>query len=391
MVVIENNSSPSGQKSMPLLDDNLEDGSYRHLIERTFKRMLIPKPGIQVKGQLAVFYDKNYMEVSGYAAIIADVFQENVLLVPCFNGLENKHFKTEKEIIHVLHDNNWIPIRGMFRYVTQKPWNRIPLHTKTKILNPLIACLAGGRNKMIAAEAYQQFNHENAPFGLKINIPETIQNVQKNEIPGLVKSFGGQAVIKIPYSNAGQGVFTIINEQELEAFMAGDYKYERFIVQSLIGNYLWSSTGNSGKFYHVGTIPNVKGETYVTDLRMMVSSSKQGIRPLCVYSRRAAIPLKDTITNSSDSWSMLGTNLSIKEGKNQWSSDTNRLMLMDRRDFNKLGLGLDDLLEAYIQTVFSTIAIDQMSQKLINTNNKFRFKKFKSLNDDQALIEEIML
>ena len=32
-------------------------------------------------------------------------------------------------------------------------------------------------------------------------------------------------------------------------------------------------------------------------------------------------------------------------------SDTNRLVLMDRRDFNKLGVGLDDMIEAYIQTV----------------------------------------
>jgi len=36
MVVIENNSCPSGQKSMPLLDDNQEQGSYRLLVERTF-------------------------------------------------------------------------------------------------------------------------------------------------------------------------------------------------------------------------------------------------------------------------------------------------------------------------------------------------------------------
>ena len=72
----------------------------------------------------------------------------------------------------------------------------------------------------------------------------------------------------------------------------------------------------------------------------MVSSTDEGIKPLCVYSRRAAKPLADTIETGADSWSMLGTNLSIKKGENQWSSDTNRLMLMDRRDFNKLGLGL---------------------------------------------------
>lgn len=391
MVVIENNSCPSGQKSMPLLDDNKEDGSYRLLVERTFKPMLKSKQGsTRVKGKLAVVYDKNYMETSGYAAVIADVFEEEVYLIPYYNTSDNDHIKIEKDIIHVLIEGEWIPLRAIFRYVTQRPWNRLPLSCKTKILNPIVACLAGGRNKMVAAKAYDIYNTELSESGLQINIPETIWDISKAEIPLWVKKMGGQAVVKIPYSNAGQGVYTIINEQELEAFMQLEIDYERFIVQSLIGNYNWSSMSDKGKFYHVGTIPNTKGETYVTDLRMMVSSTSKGIRPLCTYARRTAAPLTDELNSGSDSWQMLGTNLSVKLGENQWSSDTNRLMLMDRRDFNKLGLGLDDLIEAYIQTVLSTIAIDKMCKNLYNTKGKFRMKLFKSLNNDNVLLNEIM-
>jgi hypothetical protein len=391
MVVLENNSCPSGQKSMPLLDDNKEDGSYRLLIERTFKPMLKRKKGVvSIKGKLGLIYDKNMMETSGYAAIIADVFDEEVIYIPYFNGESNDHVKVEKDILHVFHDNEWIPLRAVFRYVTQKPWNRIPLHCKTKVLNPIIACLAGGRNKMVAAKAYDIYNTELESFGLKINTPETIWDVSKAEIPLWVQKMGGQAVIKIPYSNAGQGVYTIINQEELDAFMELDIEYERFIVQSLIGNYNWSSVSSNGKYYHVGTIPTTKGETFVTDLRLMVSSTDKGIKPLCFYSRRAAKPLADHIVNGLDSWSMLGTNLSVKEGVNEWSSDTNRLMLMDRRDFNKLGLGLDDLVEAYIQTVLSTIAIDKMCKNLYNSKGKFRMKLFKSLNNDMTLLNEIM-
>jgi len=391
MVVLENNSCPSGQKSMPLLDDNKEEGSYKLLIERTFKSMLKPKKGVAgIKGKLGLIYDKNMMETSGYAAVIADVFDEEVFYIPYFNGEVNDHIKVENDILHVFYLEEWIPLRGVFRYVTQKPWNRVPLHCKTKILNPIIACLAGGRNKMVAAKAYDIYNTELESFGLRINTPETIWDVSKAEIPLWVQKMGGQAVIKIPYSNAGQGVFTIINEEELESFMEKEIEYERFIVQSLIGNYEWSSIGSNGKFYHVGTIPTAKGETYVTDLRLMVSSTDEGIKPLCVYSRRAAKPLANKIEKGADSWSMLGTNLSIKEGDNQWTSDTNRLMLMDRRDFNKLGLGLDDLVEAYIQTVLSTIAIDKMCKALYNSKGKFRMKLFKSLNNDITLLNEIM-
>ena len=65
-------------------------------------------------------------------------------------------------------------------------------------------------------------------------------------------------------------------------------------------------------------------------------------------------------------------------------------MLMDRRYFNKLGLGLDDLVDAYIQTVLSMVAIDKMASTLFNTKNKFRSRLFRSLDDDKALLEELM-
>ncbi len=389
MVVIENNSCPSGQKSMPLVDDNQEQGSYRWLVERTFKP-LVKKRG-HAGGALAVVYDKNPMEASGYASVIADVFKEEVFLVSYHQHENDPAVRFAAGVMEVRGpEGRWHPIRAAFRYLTQRPWNRLPIQTRTRILNPVIACLAGGRNKMVAAKAYDIFNAELQASGLKINTPETIWDVSKNEIPLWVSKMGGQAVIKVPYSNAGQGVFTIVTPQELEHFMGLSFPYDRFIVQSLIGNYHWSSIGSSGRLYHVGTIPNTKGKTFVADLRMMVSSTEQGIRPLCVYARRAHQPLEDVITESSQSWDMLGTNLSIKNPDGTWDSDTSRLILMDRRDFNKLGIGVDDLIEAYIQTVLSMIAIDKMAENFINKQGKFRMRLFKSLNDDPSLLEEIM-
>jgi hypothetical protein len=390
MVVIENNSCPSGQKSMPLLDDNKEQGSYRLLIERTFKPY-IRRQG-KTKGALAVIYDKNPMETTGYAEVIADVMGEAVYLVPFYNDDDNPPVQYRNGHMFVrLENEEWIPIRAAFRYLTQKPWNRIPIHSKTKILNPIVACLAGGRNKMVAAKAYDIFNTELAAYGMKINTPETIWDVRKNEVPLWVRKMGGHAVVKIPYSNAGQGVFTIVTEGELDAFMEMEFDYDLFIVQSLIGNYNWSSTTSQGKLYHVGTIPNAKGNTFVADIRMMVSATENGIRPLCTYARRAARPLVDHLGEGTDSWEMLGTNLSIKQEDGGWSSDTNRLVLMDRRDFNKLGIGLDDLIEAYIQTVLSMVAIDKMSLTLFNKQGRFRIRLFKSLDDDPGLINEIKL
>ncbi len=386
MVILETNSCPSGQKSMPPRSDLDEYRGYKFLIENSFlpaiKRKRLPK------GCLAVIYDKNYLETSGYAATIADLTGEKVYLIPHFNK-EGQSISFENGVMMVdLEDKTKVPIRAAFRYVTQKPWNRIPPTSKTFVYNSTLVCLAGGRNKLLANKAYELYNSELAESGLKINVPETIKDVNKNEIPLWVKKFGGKAVIKNPYSNAGQGVFTITTDKELDDFMANSYDYDQFIVQSLIGHYNWSSTSEYGKFFHIGTVPNRKGNIFIADLRMMVYSSPKGFSPCAIYARRATQPLE--AETPIDSWKVLGTNLSTKIGENQWDSDTSRLMLMDRKDFNMLGLGLDDLIEAYIQTILTIVSIDKMAQNLVNKKGQFRLKLFKSLDNDAALLSEIM-
>ena len=314
MVIIENNSCPSGQKSMPLLDDSKEQGGYRLLIEDSFKPYAQAKRGAIKEGVLAFVYDKNPMECQGYASVMADAFNEPVYYVSWYQDDPDPNVRFDNGVMYVREEGgDWLPVRAAYRYLTQKPWNRLPIHTKTRIFNPVIACLAGGRNKLVASKAYDIFNTELANHDLRVRTPETIWDVARAEIPLWVQKMGGQAVIKVPYSNAGQGVFTIVNQAELNAFMEMEFDYDKFIVQSLIGNYNWSSHTSEGKFYHVGTIPSLKGQTYVFDLRMMIRSTKEGFRPLCVYSRRGRSPLTDQISHSENSWDMLGTNLSIKQ------------------------------------------------------------------------------
>ncbi|KAG2227634.1 hypothetical protein INT45_004675 [Circinella minor] len=382
MIVIETNSCPSGQKSMPILsetDEHNENGGYRTVIESAFKEQLSkadPK-----LGELAVIYDKNEMESSGYAAVLADVAQEDVWLVEWYDNDSEPNVKWQEV---------WHPIRACFRYVTQKPWNRMPLNSKTIVMNQIISCLAGGRNKMMASRAYDFYNHsELVDTGLSVRSPETINNVTRGEIPLYINAMGNHAVLKVPYSNAGQGVYTITNNDELKHFLAEDHHYDKFIVQSLVGNASWSSVTRAGKFYHVGTIPNKKNcDTFVSDLRMMVTGNEQGFRPICIYGRKARRPLTAKLDPHDNTWEMLGTNLSIKLPNGSWTTDSSRLILMDRRDFNQLGIGVDDLIDAYIQTVLAVIAIDKMSERLM-ANGHFDYQLFRSLNPDDALLREI--
>lgn len=237
LVVVETNSCPSGQKSMPLANEDVEHASYRTLLEKSFMPTLHARSPSLPNGRLAVIYDKNRMESWGYAATLADLKSESVLLVPCFaDDFKPKMRFTEDGILEVrLHSSSstsmWEPVRAALRYVTQRPWSRIPPLTRTLIYNPVLACLAGGRNKMLAAKAYDLFNAEISTTGLRIHTPETIWDVTKPEVPLWVRRMGGLAVVKVPYANAGQGVWTITNQHELEGFMGIEHRYDRFIVQ----------------------------------------------------------------------------------------------------------------------------------------------------------------
>jgi hypothetical protein len=132
----------------------------------------------------------------------------------------------------------------------------------------------------------------------------------------------------------------------------------------------------------------------------------KGFKPICIYGRKARLPLAGDLkpdgmkinihslegTNKKKSlantWDMLGTNLSVKLPDGGWTTDTSRLILMDRKDFNQLGLGIDDLIDAYIQTVLAVIAIDKMAARLM-ANGKFDYQLFESLNPDNVLLDEI--
>jgi len=387
-VVIETNSSPSGQKSMPLMsDDSDEAGGYRRLLAGTFVPML-RRRGLPA-GRLAVLYDKNRMEASGYAHILADLTGEEVLLAYCAHT-DPDALRTVNGVLQLRTDDGWQPLRGAVRYLTQRPWNRVPPLVRTALMNPVLACLAGGRNKLIAAKAYDFYNADMTDSGLRIRFPETIWDVPRPEVPLWIERMGGVAVVKNPYSNAGQGVWTITRPEELDAFMELEHDYERFVVQGLVGNIGWTSQNRGRRLYHVGTVPDRQGNIYVADLRFMVGMSPEGPYPVAMYARRTRTPLAPSLDGAPDSWSMLGTNLSVRLPDGTFDPAPSRLMLMDSRDFNRLGLGLDDLTEGYLQTVMAMHAIDRMAQRLTSTKGRFRRKLFGSLVPDPSLLEEIV-
>ena len=93
---------------------------------------------------------------------------------------------------------------------------------------------------------------------------------------------------------------------------------------------------------------------------------------------------------ASASWLQLGTNLSKLTGDLTWSTESERLVIGDARDFATLGLGLDDLIDAFVQSCLAVVAIDDQAASLLNADGSFSREKFAAVNDDPALLAELM-
>lgn len=112
LIVIETNSCPSGQKSFPFDDDSTTDNTgFQALARHSFKYVLDNKCTMaKEEGGLAVLYDKNLMEASGYASSLSDVTGENVYLTAFYNGDENPPAKFEDGVLFVRDENNGLPL-----------------------------------------------------------------------------------------------------------------------------------------------------------------------------------------------------------------------------------------------------------------------------------------
>jgi len=100
MIIVETNSCPSGQKSMPLLSEHGEEhGGYSIVIDKTFKDIIKQVP--KHLGGLAVVCDKNMMEASGYAAVMAEVMGERVWLAEFYDGDRNAPVRWQNGIMNV--------------------------------------------------------------------------------------------------------------------------------------------------------------------------------------------------------------------------------------------------------------------------------------------------
>ena len=53
-------------------------------------------------------------------------------------------------------------------------------------------------------------------------------------------------------------------------------------------------------------------------------------------------------------------------------------------------IGPDDLIDAYVQTVLSIVAIDRCAESLLDGEGELNLLRFRALDDDPSLVAELM-
>lgn len=385
--VIENNTVPGVQHSIPIDDTDPERPSgFFPIMKNMFLYHI--RDIDKSEGVLAIFVDMA-SEQSGieYAEALAMISGEPVYLVKFKLGVESM-----VEIIdgraYIKNNPTNIPIRAIFRYMTDEELPHIFINLKTRIINTYEASLAGGGNKNVAAIAYREFNEElkTRKIGVQIRTPKTFPNVPLDKIQEVYQMLGGCIVIKEPSFHSGKGIYPIICQTALDKFLQTDHESKTFLVQELIGHPDWNS--NSDKLYHRGTVPDRWGRSYIYDMRFLCINTQYGYRPIALFARRASKPLT-TKDDSSNLWDIIGTNMGSINSEGKLVLDQSRAMYSSMYEFDNYGLNLDDLIDVYVQSILTMLAIDQMALKLTR-NGKFDKEMYKMMvNPNDLLLSKI--
>ncbi len=347
---------------MPRLHGESPSGGYQRLIDTLF-------PTTGHAGSLAVLYDKNPQEVRAYAATLAEMSGRAVHLVPIFSGAVDEVLKFTSGAMQVRGPEGWVTITAALRYVTDQPWLSLPLRSTSVLLNPLSACLSGGRNKHLASVAYQRFTETWNDSHLAIRFPSTQSGLTTEQAAAAIASAGHRGIIKTPYGHAGEGVFPIVSADGLTRWLAEVDENRGWVVQELIAE------------DHLTAHAEYGGSARIYDLRLLVAAGSEGFRPIAGFARQArselAFPLQQKAVRDQ-----LVTNLSYRDTRGEWATDTSRVVPLDETHFESLMLTLDDLVEAYVQSVMSVVAIDQLATSLSDDRDRFDLAAFHALNDD---------
>jgi len=332
-VVIEINSAPGFAYCTPGRD------AWERAYRRTADLLLERLPRAQWPDVALLTESKIPIETEGFSAVLRDSIGAEVpVLAPadlravCRDAAGNRVRLTVRGR----------PLRGGLRYLHLNPWELLPPNAEGVFVNGTDVDLAGGRDKIAAHHAFTLFNDRYARRGLAIHTPPT-RIVERDEPAPRSDRL---VVRKVPHGNSGIGVDFVPSSTP-----AG---YRHLEQQLLL------PPGHEVDDYPPLRPLVAGGERYVYDLRVVIGGTRRGFVPLMMYARRARRPLRDLRSlDPAVLDDFLKVNIARVARHGSIVLEEERLTLPDAAGAASLGLSRDQLVDAVVQSILATIAVDR--------------------------------
>ncbi len=247
------------------------------------------------------------------------------------------------------------PVSGGIRYLHDRPWTLIPPDAKGVFVNSTSVDLCGGRDKLVADEAFALFQFQGKR--IPVSTPICFHAGSLGHLRDIIARSPSPLVVKKRHLNSGLGVYFIVNKDcsQLDAIADADFP---LVVQEMIPAPGMLHAGD-GPLRQAGV--KIGNDSYACDLRIVLASFASGFRPLMIYARRARLPFrvlaKPVGPESLDD--TLKVNIAVKT-ENGFVFETERLILPDNYGWELLGLSEDEVKAAIVESALAVAAVDSL-------------------------------
>ncbi len=251
-----------------------------------------------------------------------------------------------------------MPISGGIRYLHDRPWTLIPPDAKGTFVNPTSVDLCGGRDKLMAAEAFRSFRFQGDP--IPVSTPPCLYARSGGHLRELIARSQSPLVVKKRHLNSGIGIYFIVNPDcaNLPEIDEADFP---LVVQEMIPTPGMLHAG-AGPFRQTGV--TIGKDAYACDVRIVLASFADGFRPLMMYARRARLPFR--VLSHALSPERLDDALKVniaRKTANRVVFETQRLVLPDSYGWDVLGLSADEVKAAIVESALAVAAVDSWCEK----------------------------
>jgi hypothetical protein len=230
-------------------------------------------------------------------------------------------------------------VAGGLRYLHTNPWELLPPDTAGVYINGTRVDLAGARDKVAAAHAFQKLNDGRSAGLPRLSFPAThiLRGPSMTaELPG---DWAG-VVLKPPHLNSGAG---------LRFFSKIPSAWPASTVFPLVAQAMVRPSRSL----------LIDGRVY--DLRMVVGSDASGFFPIMAYARLARRPYDESLEGDALAMALI-TNISAAAADGSSRFEYERLLIPSTEGWRRLGLSQEDFAVAYVHSVLATLAIDENSE-----------------------------